>query len=203
MNSPPACRGATWSSSPAGPRWARPPFALNIAENAALGSRLPAGRVQHGDVGRAAGLPHGVLARAAWTSRICVMAGLATRSGHGFNGADTPDGRKHRIYHRRHARADAHRGAVPGPDACRSEHGLDLIVLDYLQLMRVAGAMPRTVRRRSRRSRVALKALARELKVPDHRAVAAEPQRRATYQDKKPVMSDLRESGAQSSRMPT
>ena len=40
-----------------------------------------------------------------------------------------------------------------------------------------------------------LKALAKELKVPVDRAVAAQPQRRAAH-DKKPVMSDLRESGA-------
>lgn len=74
------------------------------------------------------------------------------------------------------------------------EHGLDLIVIDYLQLMRVAGNSENRATEISEISR-SLKALARELKVP---VIALSQLNRSVEQrqDKKPVMSDLRESGA-------
>jgi replicative DNA helicase len=74
------------------------------------------------------------------------------------------------------------------------EHGLDLIVIDYLQLMQVAGTAENRATEISEISR-SLKALARELKVP---VIALSQLNRSVEQrtDKKPVMSDLRESGA-------
>ena len=74
------------------------------------------------------------------------------------------------------------------------EHGLGLIVLDYLQLMGVAGNTENRATELSLISR-SLKALAKELKLP---IVALSQLNRSVEQrtDKRPVMSDLRESGA-------
>jgi replicative DNA helicase len=75
------------------------------------------------------------------------------------------------------------------------EHGqLGLIVVDYLQLMRIPGYFDNRVGEISEISR-SLKALAKELNVP---LVALSQLNRGLEQrtDKRPVMSDLRESGA-------
>jgi len=74
------------------------------------------------------------------------------------------------------------------------EHGLGLIVLDYLQLMQVPGTVENRATEISQISR-SLKALAKELSVP---IIALSQLNRSVEQrnDKRPVMSDLRESGA-------
>jgi replicative DNA helicase len=74
------------------------------------------------------------------------------------------------------------------------EFGLDLVILDYLQLM---GGDTRTDNRVQEVSYISrnLKILARELNVP---VLAAAQLSRAVEQrtDKRPVLSDLRESGS-------
>jgi replicative DNA helicase len=78
----------------------------------------------------------------------------------------------------------------------KAEHGLDLLVIDYLQLMRGRSNMENRQQEISEISR-SLKALAKEINVPVvalsqlSRAVEARSQR-----DFRPQLSDLRESGA-------
>ena len=75
-----------------------------------------------------------------------------------------------------------------------SEKGIDLLVIDYLQLMRGA------TRAENREREIAeisssLKALAKELAIPII-AISQLSRQTETRTDKKPQLSDLRESGA-------
>ena len=76
----------------------------------------------------------------------------------------------------------------------KRQHGLGLIVIDYLQLMQVHGGSENRATEISEISR-SLKAMAKELQVP---VIALSQLNRSLEQrpDKRPVMSDLRESGA-------
>jgi replicative DNA helicase len=76
----------------------------------------------------------------------------------------------------------------------KREHDLGLIVIDYLQLMQVPGNSENRATEISEISR-SLKALAKELNVP---VIALSQLNRSleTRTDKRPVMADLRESGA-------
>jgi len=78
----------------------------------------------------------------------------------------------------------------------KAEHGLDLIIVDYLQLMRGRGSESSREQEISNISR-SLKMLAKDLKVPVialsqlNRAVETRPGK-----EKRPMLADLRESGA-------
>ena len=75
-----------------------------------------------------------------------------------------------------------------------AEHGLDLVMIDYLQLMQAERTTNNRVQEISEISR-SLKGLARELDVP---VVAAAQLSRAVEQrqEKRPLLSDLRDSGS-------
>ena len=76
----------------------------------------------------------------------------------------------------------------------KREHDLGVIIIDYLQLMQVVGTKENRTNEISEISR-SLKALAKELDVP---VIALSQLNRSLEQrpNKRPVMSDLRESGA-------
>ncbi|HAQ50931.1 MAG TPA: replicative DNA helicase, partial [Gammaproteobacteria bacterium] len=76
----------------------------------------------------------------------------------------------------------------------KREHGLSLIVIDYIQLMQASNSGENRATEISEISR-SLKALAKELDVP---VIALSQLNRSLEQrpNKRPIMSDLRESGA-------
>ena len=173
------------------PSMGKTTFAMNIAENAAIGANVPVavfsmemsaeqlsfrmigsiGRVNQGH------LRTGRLTDEDW-SRIESAVSMMSNAP---------------IY------IDDSAGLTPTDVRARArrlkrEHGLGLVVVDYLQLMQVAGTTENRATEISEISR-SLKALAKELDVP---VIALSQLNRSVEQrtDKKPVMSDLRESGA-------
>jgi len=173
------------------PSMGKTTFAMNIAENAAIGANVPVAVFSMemsaeqlsfrmiGSIGRVSQshLRTGRLTDEDW-SRIESAVSMMSNAP---------------IY------IDDSAGLTPTDVRARArrlkrEHGLGLVVVDYLQLMQVAGTTENRATEISEISR-SLKALAKELDVP---VIALSQLNRSVEQrtDKKPVMSDLRESGA-------
>ncbi len=173
------------------PSMGKTTLAVNIAENAALGSNTPVAIFSMemsaeqltfrmiGSIGRVnqANLRRGKLTAEDWT-RIDSTVSMMSNAPIFID--DSPGLTPTEV------RARARR--------LKREHGVGLIVVDYLQLMQVAGTTENRATEISEISR-SLKALAKELDVP---VLALSQLNRSVEQrtDKKPVMSDLRESGA-------
>jgi replicative DNA helicase len=173
------------------PSMGKTTLAVNIAENAAIGHRVPTAIFSMemsaeqlsfrmiGSIGRVnqQHLRTGRLTNEDWTridSAVSMMSNVPIFIDDGAGLSPTE------------VRARARR--------LKREHGLGLIVVDYLQLMQVTGNKENRATEISEISR-SLKALAKELDVP---VIALSQLNRSVEQrtDKKPVMSDLRESGA-------
>jgi replicative DNA helicase len=173
------------------PSMGKSSLAINIAENAAIGKQIPAGIFSMemsaeqlsfrmlSSIGRISQtrLRNGKLHDEDWPrvdSAVSMMSNAPIFIDDG--GSLTPT----------EVRSRARR--------LKREHGLGLIVVDYLQLMQVSGTTENRATEISEISR-SLKALAKELQVP---VIALSQLNRSVEQrnDKKPVMSDLRESGA-------
>jgi replicative DNA helicase len=163
-------------------------LAINIAENAAIGHQIPVAIFSMemsadqlafrmiGSIGRVnqSNLRRGKLTDEDWSRIDSAVSMMSNAPIHIDDSASlTPT----------EVRARARR--------LKREHGLGLIVVDYLQLMQVAGTVENRATEISEISR-SLKALARELDVP---VIALSQLNRSVEQrtDKRPVMSDLRE----------
>ncbi len=173
------------------PSMGKTTLAVNIAENAAIGSKIPVAIFSMemsaeqlsfrmiGSIGRVnqSNLRRGRFTDEDW-NRINMAVAMMTQAPIYID--DTPALTPTEV------RARARRLA--------REHGLGLIVIDYLQLMQVTGTKENRATEISEISR-SLKALAKELNVP---IIALSQLNRSVEQrqDKRPVMSDLRESGA-------
>jgi replicative DNA helicase len=173
------------------PSMGKTTLAVNIAENAAIGHQVPTAIFSMemsaeqlsfrmiGSVGRVnqSNLRRGKLSDEDW-SRIDSAVSMMSNAPIFID--DSP------ALSPTEVRARARR--------LKREHGLGLIVIDYLQLMQVAGTVENRATEISEISR-SLKALAKELELP---VIALSQLNRSVEQrvDKKPVMSDLRESGA-------
>src|SRR5690606_15155168 len=170
------------------PSMGKTTFAMNIAENAAIGANVPVAVFSMemsaeqlsfrmiGSIGRVnqSHLRTGRLTDEDWSrieSAVSMMsnAPIYIDDSAGLSPTDV--------------RARARR--------LKREHGLGLVVVDYLQLMQVSGTTENRATEISEISR-SLKALAKELAVP---VIALSQLNRSVEQraDKKPVMSDLRE----------
>jgi replicative DNA helicase len=170
------------------PSMGKTTFAMNVAENAAIGNEVPVAIFSMemsseqlsfrmiGSIGRVnqSHLRTGRLTEEDW-SRIDSAVSMMSSAPIFID--DSPGLTPTEV------RARARR--------LKREHGLGLVVVDYLQLMQVAGNVENRATEISEISR-SLKALAKELGVP---VVALSQLNRSVEQraDKKPVMSDLRE----------
>lgn len=173
------------------PSMGKTTFAMNIAENAAIGDKLPVAVFSME-------MPGDALA-------MRMISSLGRVDQHHIRTGNLTDEDWARITSAIHILSEANifidDTPAMSPNEVRArarrlkrQHGLGLIVIDYLQLMQVHGGSENRATEISEISR-SLKAMAKELKVP---VIALSQLNRSLEQrpDKRPVMSDLRESGA-------
>jgi len=173
------------------PSMGKTTFAMNIAENAAIGSKTPVAVFSME-------MPGEQLA-------MRMISSLGRIDQHHIRTGQLTDEDWPRITSAVHMLSEANLFIDDTPAMSPNEirararrmkrkHGLGLVVVDYLQLMQVHGGSENRATEISEISR-GLKALAKELSVP---VIALSQLNRSLEQrpDKRPIMSDLRESGA-------
>ena len=173
------------------PSMGKTTFAMNIAENAAIGSKVPVAVFSME-------MPGEQLA-------MRMISSLGRIDQHHIRTGQLTDEDWPRITSAVHMLSEASLFIDDTPAMSPNEvrararrmkrkHGLGLVVIDYLQLMQVHGGSENRATEISEISR-GLKALAKELNVP---VIALSQLNRSLEQrpDKRPIMSDLRESGA-------
>ena len=173
------------------PSMGKTTFAMNIAENAAIGHKTPVAVFSME-------MPGEQLA-------MRMISSLGRIDQHHIRTGQLTDEDWPRITSAVHMLSEAKLfiddtpAMSPGEVRARArrlkrKHGLGLVVVDYLQLMQVAGGSENRATEISEISR-GLKALAKELEIP---VIALSQLNRSLEQrtDKRPIMSDLRESGA-------
>ena len=174
------------------PSMGKTTFAMNIAENAAIGEKLPVAVFSME-------MPGDALA-------MRMISSLGRVDAHHIRTGNLTDEDWARITSAIHILSEANIFIDDTPAMSpnevrararrlkRQQGGLGLIVLDYLQLMQIHGGSENRATEISEISR-SLKAMAKELNVP---VIALSQLNRSLEQrpDKRPVMSDLRESGA-------
>jgi len=173
------------------PSMGKTTFAMNIAENAAIGDKVPVAVFSME-------MPGDALA-------MRMISSLGRVDQHHIRTGNLTDEDWARITSAIHILSEANiyidDTPAMSPNEVRArarrlkrQHGLGLIVIDYLQLMQVHGGSENRATEISEISR-SLKAMAKELKVP---VIALSQLNRSLEQrlDKRPVMSDLHESGA-------
>ena len=173
------------------PSMGKTTFAMNIAENAAIGAQVPVAVFSME-------MPSEQLA-------MRMISSLGRIDQHHIRTGQLTDDDWPRITSAVHMLSEAKLfiddTPAMSPNEVRArarrlkrQHGLGLVVVDYLQLMQVSGGSENRATEISEISR-GLKALAKELKVP---VIALSQLNRSLEQrpDKRPIMSDLRESGA-------
>jgi replicative DNA helicase len=173
------------------PSMGKTTFAMNVAENAAIGHKAPVAVFSME-------MPGEQLA-------MRMISSLGRIDQHHIRTGQLTDEDWPRITSAVHMLSEAKMfvddtpALSPGEIRARARrmkrrHGLGLIVIDYLQLMQSAGGSENRATEISEISR-GLKAMAKELEVP---VIALSQLNRSLEQrtDKRPIMSDLRESGA-------
>ena len=173
------------------PSMGKTTFAMNIAENAAIAEKLPVAVFSME-------MPGDALA-------MRMISSLGRVDQHHIRTGNLTDEDWARITSAIHILSEANifiddtPALTPNEVRARArrlkrQHGLGLIVIDYLQLMQGSGGGENRATEISEISR-GLKAMAKELEVP---VIALSQLNRSLEQrpDKRPVMSDLRESGA-------
>ena len=191
-SSPAACSRPTSSCWPRGRAWARRRWRSTSPRTSAVEGKAPVGRLQPRDERAGARRPHAVLvgprelAQAAHT-----QACSATTT---WPSSCRPPASSRRPSSSSTTRpASTCSSCAPRRAASPAASRLSLVIVDYLQLMVGDGRAENRQQEVANISR-SLKQLARELAVPGHRRLAAQPRARGARRQASPQLSDLRES---------